>query len=62
MACNLIQHMVKKTNACGQLGHASTIQIDGNANTGFEGISRNVSLPHGSLRHTVEEGSHDTIA
>ena len=62
MAGNLIEHVIKKSHAGGELGNTCAIQIDGNANTGFEGITRNVSLPHGSLLHAVEQEQHDTIA
>jgi len=40
MACDLIQHVVKKTYACIQLCHASAIQIDVDSDLRFVGVAR----------------------
>ena len=51
VAGDLVQHVVEEGNAGIELGTAGAVQIETDRDLGFEGISGNFGLPHGS---TVE--------
>jgi hypothetical protein len=47
VAGDLIEHVVKKTNARRKLGLTRSIQVDLNRDSGLLGVAYDVGLPHG---------------
>ena len=44
---DLVEHVVKKTNACGEVGFTRAVEVDLDGDLGFVGIASNFGLPRG---------------
>ncbi len=66
MSGNLIQHVVEKGNAGGEIALTGTIKIETHGNLRLQRIASDFSLPHGILRKKTAKGfqteGHDTIS
>ena len=62
VASDLVQHVVEKTDAGGELGLTRTVQIQTHTNLGFGGLASDFSLTHEACFEVGFRGEHDTIA
>jgi division protein CdvB (Snf7/Vps24/ESCRT-III family) len=47
VARDLVQHVVEEADAGGELGNAAAVEIEDDADLRFQGVARDVGLPHG---------------